>query len=681
MNAKTNNREQQPQVSPPKSDSLSHQTSLNKVVFYIASTITVLTVLYTMIFPEQSGELLWGASTWISDSLGWYYMLVVAAYLLCMLIIGLSRYGDIKLGPDHAKPDFPLLTWAAMLFAAGIGIDLLFFGASEPLSHFLVAPGGRPEQIEAARIALATTFLDWGIHGWGIYALIGMSLAYFSYRQRQPLALRSALVPLVGVKGARGWMGHTVDTFGIVCTIFGIATSLGIGVLQANAGMTHIFGIESSKMVQTIIIIAVIAVASLSAMSGVERGVRRLSEINMGLATLLLIALLAMGPTIFLLNAFVQNIGDYFQTLMAKTFDLYAYQGSEASGWKASWTIFFWAWWIAWAPFVGMFIARISRGRTLREFVFGVLFIPLGFIFAWFSIFGNSAIDLYVNGITSIGDIALSDPAMGLFALLDEYPWTMFWSSLAVIVGLIFFVTSADSGALVLANLSTKGLSPEEDAPVWLRLFWAGGIGLITLGLLFAGGFESLQAVVVISGLPFSAVLLLYMWALMRSLRLEGKKRNAGGIDFTHSIGEGISWRKRLSRIISYPKRAQVEIFIRESIQSAMEEVKTELSKNGVEAQYSFDEETFSVSLQTKHDDAMDFVYQVVPTKAYKPTFVYSASGNTYKEVDGKETYWRAEVYLREGGQGYDVMGYSKGQIINDILNQYERHMHFIHEE
>ncbi|MBV7433882.1 choline BCCT transporter BetT [Cardiobacteriaceae bacterium TAE3-ERU3] len=660
-------------------ETLSRKMSLNKVVFLTAAALAAITVLFTMLFPEQVGNWLWGFSGWISDTLGWYYMLVVAAYLICMLIIGLSRYGDIKLGPDHAKPDFPLITWASMLFAAGIGIDLLFFGASEPLTHFLVSPGARPAEIEAARLAITTTFLDWGIHGWGIYALIGMALAYFSYRQRQPLALRSALVPLIGVKRAAGWMGHTVDTFGIVCTIFGIATSLGIGVLQANAGMTHIFGLESSKIIQTIIIVCVIAVASISAMTGVERGVRRLSEINMGMAALLLVALLFMGPTVFLLNAFVQNVGDYFQTLVGKTFDLYAYQGEDSNGWKASWTIFFWAWWIAWAPFVGMFIARISRGRTLREFVFGVLFIPLGFIFAWFSIFGNSAIDLYTHGATQIGEIAVNDPAMGLFALLDQYPWATFWSSIAVIVGLIFFITSADSGALVLANLSTKGLEPEEDAPIWLRLFWAAAIGLITLGLLFAGGFSSLQAVVVISGLPFSFVLLLYMWALMRSLRLEGKKRDAGGIDFTHSIGEGINWRERLSRIISYPTRKQVDKFIHGRIAAAMEAVKAELASNGVKSHFELNEEQGSITLRTEHEEAMDFVYQVVPGKALKPTFIFAQGGTAYEKKRGDDVYWRAEVYLREGGQDYDIMGYSQGQIINDILNQYERHMHFIH--
>ncbi len=646
---------------------------LNKIVFMFAAIITVISVLLTMSFPTISGDWLWAFSGWISNNLGWYYMLAVAAYLIFMVYIALSRYGDIKLGPDHATPDFPLLTWASMLFAAGIGIDLLFFGASEPLAHFLTAPGARETEINAARIALSTTFLDWGIHGWGIYALIGLALAYFSYRQRQPLALRSALLPLIGKKGVEGWIGHSVDTFGIVCTIFGIATSLGIGVLQANAGLTHIFGIETSPMTQTIIIVAVIAAAALSAMTGVEKGVRRLSEINMGLATIMLIALLVMGPTIFLLNALVQNIGDYFQTLISKTFDLYAYQGEAGESWKAGWTVFFWAWWVAWAPFVGMFIARISRGRTIREFIFGVLFIPLGFIFAWFSIFGNSAIDIYNSGVTSIGEVAVNDPAMGLFALLEQYPLATFWSSIAVFLGLIFFITSADSGALVLANLSSRGLGPEEDAPVWLRLFWAVAIGLVTLGLLFAGGFSSLQAVVVISGLPFSVVLILYMFSLHKALYLEGQKQDAESIDFTHSIGEGVSWHDRLSRIVTYPKKDKVYNFLNTEVKQAMEEVVQALKDRGVGAELFVDEG--KVTLLTEHKDEMNFVYKVVANKAVRPSFIYAPSNAKTK---GTDDFWRAEVYLREGGRGYDIMGYAKGQIINDILNQYERHMHYI---
>ena len=391
--------------------------TIHRIVFTVSALLTLALIGFTLAFPGLSEQVLGHALAWVSDRFGWYYMLIVAAYGIFSLYVGMSKYGDIKLGQDHEKPDFPYLAWAAMLFSAGIGIDLLFFGVSEPLSHYITPVTGQGSTPVAARAALAQTFLHWGLHGWGIYALIGMALAYFAYRHNLPLALRSALVPVFGQKRADGWLGHSVDIFGVVCTLLGLATSLGIGVLQANAGLAHVFGIETTKFTQAVIIIIVTVTAAASAMSGVDKGVRRLSEFNMLTAILLVIALLLAGPTQFLLNAMVQNIGDYFETLPVKTFETYAYEGAQGATWKSTWTIFFWAWWVAWAPFVGLFIARISRGRTLREFVFGVMFIPLGFIFAWFSIFGNSGI-FHAATDPTLAKTAIESPAMGLFALL-----------------------------------------------------------------------------------------------------------------------------------------------------------------------------------------------------------------------------------------------------------------------
>lgn len=654
--------------------------SLNKTVFLFSSLISIVLILYTIVFQEHSEKLLGQAMGWVSNYFGWYYMLVVAAYSIFSLYVGFSSYGDIKLGQDHDKPDFPFITWAAMLFSAGIGIDLLFFGASEPLAHYLNPAVGEGATTAAARAAIAQTFLHWGLHGWGIYALIGMTLAYFAYRHNLPLALRSALMPVFGKKHTDGWLGHSVDTFGVVCTLLGIATSLGIGVLQANAGLTHVFDISSSKWVQAIIIISVVIVAGLSAMSGVERGVRRLSEINMAGATFLLIALLVMGPTVFLLNAFTQNIGDYFQTIMVKTFDVYAYEGDTGAEWKSWWTIFFWAWWVAWAPFVGLFIARISRGRTLREFVFGVMFIPLGFIFAWFSIFGNSAIGLVQQGVAVLGETAVNDAAMGMFILFEQYPFAAFWSVIAVVVGLIFFVTSADSGALVLANLSSKGLASGADAPTWLRLFWAAATGLITLGLLFAGGFTSLQAVSVVAGLPFSFVLLIYMVAMWKSLREEGSKRKASGVDIAPTLNQGLSWRERLTRIMSFPSHKTTKDFMHATILPAMHEVGKALNEKDINTKVQVDESENALSFRVLHGEEIDFIYQVNLVEAIKPVFALSQAGNISAK-DCQEKYYRAEVFLREGSQEYDLMGYSKEQIIADMLNQYERHMQFLHFE
>ena len=654
--------------------------AVNKTVFAASSVITVLLILFTIAFPAASEAVLGNSLRWVSDHFGWYYMLVVAAYGIFSLFVGLSRYGDIKLGQDQDKPDFPFLTWAAMLFSAGIGIDLLFFGVSEPLAHYLtpvVGEGGTPE---AARAALAQTFLHWGLHGWGIYALIGMALAYFAYRKNMPLALRSALVPVFGQKRVDGWLGNTVDMFGVVCTLLGIATSLGIGVLQANAGLAHVFGIPSNQWMQTLIIVAVVAVAGLSAMSGVDKGVRRLSEINMLGATFLLLALLVMGPTVFLLNGLVDNIGSYFQTLPDKTFRVYAYEGDKGAEWKSWWTIFFWAWWVAWAPFVGLFIARISRGRTLREFVLGVMFIPLGFIFAWFSIFGNSAIDLINSGAAELGKAALEEPAMGMFALFEHYPLAGLWSTLGVVIGLIFFVTSADSGALVLANLSSKNLSSDTDAPVWLRLFWAAATGLVTLGLLFAGGFSSLQSVSVVAGLPFSLILLVYMVSMWVCLRQEGNKRKAGQIERALVLDSGHNWRNRLQRMVSYPSAAAALRFMLKTLYPAMEEVAKELDKQGLHTRLAHDKEQHRIRLEVLHGEEVDFLYEVRLVEAAKPIFALGQAGNLAGDK-GHEKYYRAEVFLTEGSQDYDLVGYTKEQIIIDVLNQYERHMQFLHME
>ncbi len=653
--------------------------AVNKTVFLASSVITVALILFTILFPSVSETVLGGALKWVSDHFGWYYMLVVAAYGMFSLFVGVSRYGDIKLGQDQDKPAFPFLAWAAMLFSAGIGIDLLFFGVSEPLTHYLapnIGEGGTPE---AARAALAQTFLHWGLHGWGIYALIGMALAYFAYRKNMPLALRSALLPIFGQKRVNGWLGNTVDIFGVVCTLLGIATSLGIGVLQANAGLNHVFGIDTSKTVQTAIILIVVAAAALSAMSGVDKGVRRLSEINMLGATGLLIALLVMGPTVFLFNGLVDNIGSYFQTIMDQTFRVYAYEGESGAEWKSAWTIFFWAWWVAWAPFVGLFIARISRGRTLREFVFGVMFIPLGFIFAWFSIFGNSAIDLVNSGqAADLAKTAVENPAMGMFLLFEHYPLAGLWSTLGVIIGLIFFVTSADSGALVLANLSSRDLASTADAPVWLRLFWAAGTGLVTLGLLFAGGFASLQSVSVVAGLPFSLILVLYMISMWISLRQEGMKRKAGQVDRALVLDNGLNWRNRLSRLASFPDFQTAKHFMTHTLEQAMAEVAVELEKQRLEVELTTENGGVVHQIAVRYPEQRDFIYRVELIEAEKPIFALGQAGNLASSQE-HEKYYRAEVFLIEGSQDYDILGYTKEQAIIDILNQYERHIQFLY--
>ncbi|MEN9532317.1 MAG: hypothetical protein RIQ83_1541 [Pseudomonadota bacterium] len=495
---------------------------LNPTVFYGSTALILLLTLALIAFPDAAGVWLGKAQVWLSRSFGWYYMLAIGAYLLFVLYVACSRYGNLRLGTDHERPEFSYGAWAGMLFSSGIGISLLYFAASEPIDHLYNPPEGEPGTTSAARQALQLTFLHWGLHGWAIYALVGLAVGYFAYRHQQPLALRSALYPLFGERLTRGWVGNAVDCFGIFVTLLGLVTNLGIGSLQVASGFEYLFGMSNSQGALLAVILVMSAVATLAAVSGVEKGIRRLSNLNIILFSSLLVFVLLAGDTLHLLNSLVQNLGDYLNGLVLKTFDLYVYTGQsgKSEAWMGLWTLFYWAWWISWAPFVGMFIARISRGRTVRELVCGVLLIPLGFTLAWLSIFGNSALELVMNhNATDLGKAALEQPAMSIYLLLEHYPWSKVVIGMSICVGFVLFLTPADSGSVMLANLSRQGSELDEDAPYWLRIFWSMVITLVTIGLLFAGNFTAMQTVVVLAGLPFSVVLLLYMFALLKAMK------------------------------------------------------------------------------------------------------------------------------------------------------------------
>lgn len=659
----------------------SQPVRLNKAVFWGAALIIVLFSSMVLLFPQQASATLGRAQSWASATFGWYYMLVVAFYLGFVLFIALSRYGDIKLGPDHAQPDFSYGTWAAMLFSAGIGSELLFFGASEPLDHLLQPPQGVPGSADAARDGMVLTMMHWGLHGWGIYTLVAMALAYFAYRHNLPLALRSAFYPLIGDR-INGPIGHAVDIFGIVGTMFGLATSLGIGVMQINSGISWLTGIAQSHTMQVVLIIIVMGAATLSAVTGVDKGIRRLSEANMLLALLMFCFVLFAGPTGHLLNTLVQNFGDYFTRLPAKTFDLYAYSGSSKDAWLGSWTVFYWAWWIAWSPFVGMFIARISRGRTLREFVIGVLLIPMGFTLAWLSVFGNSALSLFQHGMKTLGDVALSDPAQAVYHMLATYPMATPVIVLAVAICLIFFVTSADSGALVVANLSCAGDSGSQDAPNWLRIFWAAAVCILTLSLLFAGDYTALQTAVVLSALPFSLVLVLFVVAMYRALHHEKQRDRSRSVAIASPMmndryrpGHTRSWRHRLNRAISYPSRDTVYRFMDDSVRPALSKVSAVLQEKGLQVESDLSPQDFTLSLRVAHGEEAPFHYAVQMTGYATPSFMRTGRHANL----AASRYYRAEVHLWEGSQEYDLVGYSEEQIINDILDHYERHLQYLH--
>ncbi|EMQ6161949.1 TPA: choline BCCT transporter BetT [Pseudomonas aeruginosa] len=646
-------------------------------MFYGAAILILLFAAVVIGFPQRAGEWLLAAQTWASQTVGWYYLLAMTLYLIFVVVTALSGYGKIKLGADHDEPEFSYLSWAGMLFAAGISITLFFFCVSEPLTHFLQPPQGEAGTQEAARQAMELLFLHWGLHGWGVFALVAMALAYFAYRHNLPLALRSALYPLIG-KRINGPIGYTVDCFGIIATVFGLGADMGFGVLQLNSGLDYLYAIPHTHAVQMVLIVLMMGAAISVAVSGVDKGIRILSDINMLLACSLLLFVLFAGPTQHLLNTLVQNVGDYLGHLPGKSFDLYAYGGP--SDWLGSWTVFYWAWWIAWAPFVGLFIARISRGRTIREFVFGVLFIPLGFTLAWMSIFGNSALEQALGGASELGRVAIEQPSMALYQMLQNYPWSRAVITVTVLVSFVFFVTSADSGTVVLSTLSAHGGSADDDGPKWLRLFWGSVTALVTGGLLFAGSIDALKSAVVLTSLPFSLILLLMMWGLHKAFYMESQRQRAR----SHSLAPLMSgngkrsggWKRRLSQAVHFPSRDEVYRFMNDVVRPAISEVSEVFREKGLAVDAQLDPGNASLSLEIGHGEQHRFLYQVLMRGYFTPSFARAGMGGLHLK---NRRYFRAEVHLAEGSQDYDLMGYTKEQIINDMLDQYERHLQFLH--
>ncbi len=650
---------------------------MNPPVFYGAAILILLFAAVVIGFPQRAGEWLLAAQTWASQTVGWYYLLAMTLYLIFVVVTALSGYGKIKLGADHDEPEFSYLSWAGMLFAAGISITLFFFCVSEPLTHFLQPPQGEAGTQEAARQAMELLFLHWGLHGWGVFALVAMALAYFAYRHNLPLALRSALYPLIG-KRINGPIGYTVDCFGIIATVFGLGADMGFGVLQLNSGLDYLYAIPHTHPVQMALIVLMMGAAISVAVSGVDKGIRILSDINMLLACSLLLFVLFAGPTQHLLNTLVQNVGDYLGHLPGKSFDLYAYGGP--SDWLGSWTVFYWAWWIAWAPFVGLFIARISRGRTIREFVFGVLFIPLGFTLAWMSIFGNSALEQALGGASELGRVAIEQPSIALYQMLQNYPWSRAVITVTVLVSFVFFVTSADSGTVVLSTLSAHGGSADDDGPKWLRVFWGSVTALVTGGLLFAGSIDALKSAVVLTSLPFSLILLLMMWGLHKAFYMESQRQRAR----SHSLAPLMSgngkrsggWKRRLSQAVHFPSRDEVYRFMNDVVRPAISEVSEVFREKGLAVDAQLDPGNASLSLEIGHGEQHRFLYQVLMRGYFTPSFARAGMGGLHLK---NRRYFRAEVHLAEGSQDYDLMGYTKEQIINDMLDQYERHLQFLH--
>lgn len=648
-----------------------HSSLLNKPVFYTSSTLIFCLLLFAAGAPETADALFQQLQNAIVTNGSWFYVLTVAIIVVFVVFLGVSRYGEIKLGPDHATPEFSFTTWLSMLFAAGMGIGLMFFGVAEPLMHFLAPPTAQAESIDAVREAMKTTFFHWGIHAWAIYAVVALILGYFAYRQNLPLTLRSALYPLIGDK-IYGWPGHIVDIFAVTSTVFGVSTSLGFGASQVNAGFNYLFGLPSNTAVQIAIMAGVVGLAIISVTTGLEKGIRRLSEANMILAVLLLLIVLVLGPTVFLLQAFMQNTGAYLSDIVRNTFNLFAY---EKTDWLGGWTIFYWGWWLAWAPFVGLFIARISYGRSIREFVLGVLLIPSVFTLFWMTVFGNGAIEqVLVQGKDVLANMVNEDTSVALFVFLEQFPFSSLLSLIAVLMVVVFFVTSCDSGAMVVDMLCSHG---RNDTPIWQRVYWAVGVGVVSAVLLYAGGLGALQTMTIAAALPFAIVLLIAMSGLLKALRVEAVKRESLQVlagTPQHNDADN-NWKERLENIVTFPDEKAVKRFIGKTVKAAVSEVGEEFKAQ----QFSVDigEEDDALILTVSMGNDPDFVYAVYPMPTEQPEF-----GPTEAQAldeNEKATYYRAEVHLSEGGQNYDIMGWSKISVINDVIDHYHKHQHFIH--
>ncbi|MBL0910227.1 choline transporter [Pectobacterium carotovorum] len=661
----------------PASEATTQRDRLNPVVFYTSAGLILTFSLMTMLFNQEANAWITHALNWVSATFGWYYLLAATLYIVFVIFIASSRFGSIKLGPEQSKPEFSLMSWAAMLFAAGIGIDLMFFSVAEPITQYMMPPEGQGQTIEAARQAMVWTLFHYGLTGWSMYALMGIALGYFSYRYNLPLTIRSALYPIFG-KRINGPIGHSVDIAAVLGTIFGIATTLGIGVVQLNYGLKVLFQIPENLTVQASLILLSVIMATVSVTSGVNRGIRFLSELNVLLALGLILFLLFWGDTEFLLNALVLNVGDYINRFTGMTLNSFAFD--RPTEWMNSWTLFFWAWWVAWAPFVGLFLARISRGRTIRQFVVGTLIIPFVFTLLWLSIFGNSALYQVIHGNLDFANEVMQHPERGFYSLLAQYPGFSLSASVATITGLLFYVTSADSGSLVLGNFTSRLGDINNDAPNWLRIFWSVAIGLLTLGMLMTNGVSALQNTTVIMGLPFSFVMFFIMAGLYKSLRVEDYRKASSlqtSAPMPISGDDRLNWKQRLSRVMNFPGTTHTQKMLDSVCKAAMDDVARELRLRGASVEVNDlppveDERLNHLELLVDLGDEQNFLYQIWPQRYSVPAF-------TYRARSGKSDYYRLETFLLEGSQGNDLMDYSKEQVINDILDQYERHLNFLH--
>jgi len=646
------------------------QTSFNPLVIGATLFFVVLLVAMILIASEQTQTLLNAAKSGIFANFSWFYVLAFSVFLGFLVILSVSSLGNIKLGNDEEEPEFGFLSWLAMLFAAGMGVGLMFFGVAEPLTHYLsdITTGSAEHKQQEA---LLHTLFHWGIHAWAVYGTIALALAYFGFRYKLPLALRSCFYPLLKER-INGKLGDLIDIMALLATLFGVITTLGFGASQLGAGLHQLGWIsENSFSLQVVVIAVVMSLAIFSAISGVGKGVKILSELNLTLAFCLLIFVLVAGPTLYLLSAFSDNIGTYLSNLVQLSFKTYVYE-QEHTGWFSGWTILYWAWWCSWAPFVGLFIARISKGRTIREFIFGVLVIPSMFGILWFTVFGNTAI--WLNDGEAAGTLGqmISSPETLLFKFLDYLPLSGVTGLVSLVVISLFFITSADSGIYVLNNIASRDKSLA--APRWQAVMWGVLMSVVAIVLMQSGGLANLQAMTLLVALPFAMLMLLMCFSLWKGLSAD-KKYFDTKVNPTSIFWTGDKWKERLEQMMNQTQEKDILRFLKHTVLPAMRELRQELiGKYDLSVQINtlFDQDEPAVELVIQKDLMRDFMYGV--KSIGREVSEQLINDDNLPHIQHSMTY-EPYTYFFDGRVGYDVQYMDQDELIADMLKHYERYL------
>lgn len=648
------------------------RSSFNLFVTGVTLALVIGLVLVTLLMPEQMNAVLNTAKAGIFKNFAWFYILVFSVFLFFMLFTALSQFGDVKLGTDEEVPEFGFLSWLAMLFAAGMGVGLMFFGVAEPLSHFGSDITGITSTTDVrTKEALLHTAFHWGLHAWGVYGVISLALAYFAFRYKLPLALRSCFYPLLKDK-INGRIGDGIDILALVATLFGIITTLGYGSAQMGSGIVEMGWVaDNSFGLQIAVIVCVMILAVGSAISGVGKGVKILSETNLVLAICLLLFVLATGPTLYLLGAFSENLGYYFSNVINLSFKTYTYEPDNV-GWFNDWTVVYWAWWCSWAPFVGLFIARISRGRTIREFVFGVLTIPTIFSILWFSVFGNGGIWLDTHIANGALSALTGTPDVLLFRFLDYLPLSGLTSFVALISIGLFFITSADSGIYVLNNIASRDKSLAN--PAWQAVLWGVLMSVVAIVLMKSGGLGALQSVTMIAALPFALLMLVMCISLWHALIVDKKYF---GSEFTKSSVSwtGDKWRDRLGVMLSQAEEQDVLKFLKNTALPAMRELRQELvDKYDLSVQVTplFDQDEPAVEFSINQGSVRDFKYGIRSVRQQIDENL--VRDDSLPHIQTTQSY-QPMTYFFDGRTGYEVHYMTHNELISDILKHYERYL------